>query len=99
MKKIRKGSIVWDLQHHDKLKVLTTPGSGELPDALCFNTGRKYDPKIFGNFVLVKTEENLGIGPTCNNVRCRIRRIKNLIPYDEHLKHLEDIQSLMPPLK
>jgi hypothetical protein len=86
MNKLRKGSIAWDIVEKDRVKLLTSPGKGEMTDLLFKNTGRKYNPRVFGHIVLVKVTPNIPYSPTCNNVPCRYRRLINLVPYSEHVE-------------
>jgi hypothetical protein len=86
MNKLRKGSIAWDVVWKDKVKILTSPGKGELTDSLFKNTGKRYNRRVFGHIVLVKVTPNIPFSPTCNNVPCRYRAIANLIPYSDHVK-------------
>ena len=74
MTKLRKGSITIDLRTGCRVKLLTSPGKGELPDGLFINIG-KPTHSTFINHVLVK---EIGNGREfytphpyrCNNVRC-----------------------------
>jgi hypothetical protein len=95
MYKIRKGSIVWDNVLKEKTKVLSRPGTGELPDALMQITGYHRMPH-FVNHVLVE-ERNpnfIGKGMTCNNKPCYIRSIGQCIPYKQYLKQRVEAISL-----
>ena len=85
MRKLRKGSIAWDKQYKEKVKLLTSPDKGELPDGLAIACGKKYHPIMVGH-ILVSQEYRNPYGIRYNNKPCRISRIGNLIPIEEYLK-------------
>ena len=92
MKKIRKGSIVWDNVNNCFTKVLTSPEKNEIPDFLMKSTGNATS-FAFNDIVLV--EDTTGESKfTCRNKPCYIRKLDQLIPKAEYLELRAKIISL-----
>lgn len=93
MNKLRKGSIAWDCLTRSFVKILTKPGSGELPDNLMNASGVSHDPKIFGAYVLVKVLDPASTAGYMlhNNQPCRCRKLIHLIPRKLALTIKDDV--------
>ena len=92
MNQIHKGSIVWDPVRKKFGKVLTTPGKGELPDALVIRTGRTHD-KLFTDWVLVSVDDGSkdNIYHAHNNQPCVLRKTRKLISKNEYLQQRTEV--------
>jgi hypothetical protein len=92
MRKIRKGSIVWDTMLKHRTKVLTSPSKGELNDKLMLLSGHRYHKDKRQDFAFCKVMEEDSIYPhanTVNNVPAYLVMISRLMPYDEYLKSIK----------